>query len=68
MSYFIDVMGSLSEKAERIAAISPFHYLDTSVMQLGYHVRGANLAFFLIATAVCAAVALIAYNRKDIQV
>jgi ABC-2 type transport system permease protein len=68
ISYLFDVMAKLSEKASKLAAISPFHYLDTSVAAETYGLQAGNVMFFVAASALCLVATFVLYRRKDIYV
>ena len=68
ISYFFQVMGNLMANGELLAAVSPFHYLDTAVNDPGYGLVGGNVAFYLVLTALFITATILYYKRKDIYV
>jgi len=66
-SYLVDVYAPVSEPLEQIQALSPFYYYDAAE-PLRNGLAPAHLAFLVVVTALLAAFALVAFERRDVTV
>ena len=66
-SYLVDVYAPVSEPLEQIQGLSPFYYYDAAD-PLRNGLDPAHLAFLVVVTALLAAFALVAFERRDVTV
>jgi ABC-2 type transport system permease protein len=66
--YFIANMAKLSEKAALPGYLSPFHYVNTDVVNVAYRLEPVNLGFFLGLSVILSLAAALIYRKKDILV
>ena len=66
--FFVDAISKTTEQARPIGYLSPYRFLDVSVLDPDYGLTLGRLAYFLLGTAVLLTASAIRYRRKDIVV
>ncbi len=66
--FFVDAISKTTEQARPIGYVSPYRFLDVSVLDPDYGITLGRLAYFLLGTAVLLTASAIRYRRKDIVV
>ena len=66
--FFVDAISKITEKARPIGYLSPYRFLDVSVLDPDYALTVGRLAYFLLGTAVLLIASVLWYRRKDIMV
>ena len=66
--FFVDAISKTTETARPIGNLSPYRFLDTSILDPDYGLALGRLAYFLLGTAVLLIASAIRYRRKDIVV
>ena len=67
-SFFVDAISKTTEQARPIGYLSPYRFLDVSVLDPDYGITLGRLAYFLLGTAALLTASAIRYRRKDIVV
>jgi len=65
-AFVLDYVGKFWDKAEPASTISPFHYFDPFRMIGGEPLHGSDVASLALFIVVAAAVAYVAYARRDL--
>ena len=66
--FFVDAVSKITEKARPIGYLSPYRFLDVSVLDPDYALTVGRLAYFLLGTAVLLTASALWYRSKDIVV
>ena len=66
--FFVDAISKITEKARPIGYLSPYRFLDVSVLDPDYALTVGRLAYFLLGTAVLLTASALWYRSKDIVV
>jgi len=66
--YFIDALSRLSPSADLIGYLSPFKFIDSSVLRPDYSLAGWRVMYFLGISLVLIALTFVLYRKKDILV
>ena len=66
--FFVDAISKITEKARPIGYLSPYRFLDVSVLDPDYALTVGRLAYFLLGTALLLTASALRYRSKDIMV
>ena len=66
--FFVDAISKITEKARPIGYLSPYRFLDVSVLDPDYALTVGRLAYFLLGTALLLTASALRYRSKDIVV
>lgn len=66
--FFVDAISKTTDTARPLGYLSPYRFLDTSILDPDYALTVGRLAYFLLGTALLLTASALRYRRKDIMV
>ncbi len=66
--YFIDSLARASDVLGKIGFVSPFHVVDTKILEPGYGLEIWRILYFLIPAILFTVASIVFYRKKDIYV
>jgi ABC-2 type transport system permease protein len=66
--FFVDAISKTTRQAHPIGYLSPYRFIDTSVLDLDYGIKSGSLAYFLLGNTLLLLASALWYRRKDIVV
>lgn len=65
--FFVDSISKIAEAAQAIGYLSPYRFVDTSILNHNYGLSIGRLSYFLIGSALLLTASSMIYQKKDIS-